>query len=95
MKVLDGQKTYRNMLSKGFTDAENKSNDHKRIEFWHQGKLSRARTKFSHNNQDLDTYLIGQISKQIGLTKPEFIEFAECTLSQGDYVTLLSNRSLL
>lgn len=95
MSVLDGKKTYKAMCSKGFTVTEQGGKDHKRIEFWHEGKLSRSRTKFSHNNQDLDDSLIGLISKQVGLTKKQFLAFAECTLTQEAYIEILRAQKLL
>ena len=95
MAPLDSKKTYNAMCSKGFKEAQNKSNDHKRIEFWHKGKLTRSRTKFSHNNQEIDDYLIREMSKQINLTKKQFIEFAKCTLSEDGYAEILRSQNLL
>lgn len=83
------------MCSKGFTEVEKGSKDHKRIEFWHDGKLTRSRTKFSHNNQDLNDSLVAMMSKQVGLTKKQFFEFAECTLKQAAYVEILREQNLL
>lgn len=95
MAVLDGKKTYKAMCSKGFKEAARGSKDHKRIEFWHDGKLTRSRTMFSHNNQDLNDSLIGMMAKQVKLTKQQFIQFAECTLTQEAYVEILRGQNLL
>jgi hypothetical protein len=95
MSSLDAKKSYKNMLSKGFVEVTYKSTDHKRIEFWHEGKLTRARTMFSHNNQDLNDYLIGQMSKQVCLTRNQFIEFANCTLSLENYVDILRSAKII
>lgn len=95
MSPLDSNKTYRALCRKGFMEAENKSKDHKRVEFWHNGKLTRSRTKFSHNGQELDDYLIREMSKQIYLTKKQFVSFAECTLSEAQYVEILKSQNVL
>lgn len=95
MAVLDGKKTYKAMCSKGFTETEQGGKDHKRIEFWHEGKLTRIRTMFSHNNQDLNDSLIALMSKQVYLTKREFLSFAECTLTQEAYIEILRAQKLL
>ena len=92
---LNGKNTLNALLRKGFVENENKSSDHKRIEFWHDGKLTRARTKFSHSGNELDDWLIGQVSKQICLTKQQFIDFAECKIDQNQYVEILKKGKIL
>jgi len=83
------------MVKKGFQEASNKSVDHKRIEFWHKGKLTRCRTKFSHNGEEINDWLISQMSKQVSLSKKQFIEFAKCTLSQDMYVEILKEKNII
>jgi hypothetical protein len=93
MAALDHGDTLSNLKKKGFKkDETHKSGDHVRLEFWHNGKLTRARTKLSHNREDLNDFLISQMSKQICLTKKEFIEFAKCDISQEDYENLLKSK---
>lgn len=93
--VLDSKDTYQKMLQKGFIKAPSKSPDHKWIEFWYDGKLTRAKTKFSHNGQDINDFLISQISKQICLTKGEFLKFIQCTISVDAYANILKERKFL
>ena len=95
MSPLDSRKTFKAMCSKGFKEAQHRSPDHKWIEFWHDGKLTRSRTKFSHNNQEINDYLIKEMSKQVNLSKKEFVDFAKCTLSQEGYVEILRSKNLL
>lgn len=83
------------MVKKGFQEATNKSVDHKRIEFWYDGKLTRCRTKFSHNSEDIGDWLISQMSKQVSLSKKQFIEFAKCTLSQEGYIKILKEKKII
>lgn len=95
MAVLDSRKTYNNLKKKGFIDADGKSQDHVRVEFWHDGKLTRCRTKLSHNGQEINDYLISQMSKQISLSKKEFIDFAECKLTHSEYIEILKAKNLI
>jgi hypothetical protein len=95
MSPLDAKKTLQNMLRKGFVETINKGKDHKRIEFWHNGKLTRARTKLSHNDQELNDYLIGMISKQICLSRAQFVKFAICHMSESDYIEALRSHNYI
>jgi hypothetical protein len=92
---LKSRETYNNMCSKGFRPSTSTNKDHIRIEFWHNDKLTPFKTKFSHNGQELDDYLLGKMSKQIGLGKKEFIEFAKCTLTEPEYVAKLQEQKRL
>lgn len=94
MAVLDHTKTLQNLKQKGFKETP-KSGDHIRVEFWYNGKLTRARTKFSHNKQDIDDYLISLMSKQICLTKSKFIDLARCPLSQAEYENILKSQGFI
>jgi len=95
MPALDPRKTLNNLKKKGFADAKNKSKDHIRLEFWHNGKLTRAHTKFSHNFQELNDFLIGQMSKQLCLSRRQFIDLSECPLNQKDYQKILKDQGFL
>jgi hypothetical protein len=95
MAVLDPKKTIKNLQKKGFTEPLNKSTDHIRLEFWHNGKLTRANTKLSHNNQDLNDFLISKMSKQVCLTKNQFIDLAECPLGQKEYEAILKEQGFI
>lgn len=87
--LLNKKKTLSNLKKKGFTDSVNRSGDHLYLDFFHEGKLI-LHTKVSHgSNKDIDDYLIKQMSVQCKLTKLQFKEFAECTLSAEQYVEIL------
>lgn len=94
MSVLDPRKTYQNLKKKGFTVCSNKSKDHKRLEFYHEGKFI-LQTKLSHGNQDIDDYLIKQMSVQCKLTKTEFMDLANCPMSKSVYLKILQSKNLL
>lgn len=96
MAALDSRETLSNLRKKGFTEsAIGKSKDHIRVEYIHEGKLTRINTKFSHDGQDINDYLISQMSKQIGLSKKEFKDFAKCLLSQSGYIDLLKSKNII
>ncbi len=95
MAQLDSKSTIKNLKKKGFKDAKDKSPDHIRLEFWYKGKLTRAKTKFSHNGQDINDFLIATISKQVCLTKSEFIDLAKCPLSLEKYTQILGEKNIL
>jgi hypothetical protein len=94
MAVLDGKKTEKNLKKKGFIEAINKSPDHIRLELYHQGKLVLG-TKLSHNGQDLNDFLIKQMSVQCKLNKEQFKDLANCPLSQEEYIDILREQGLI
>lgn len=93
MANLDSKKTIGNLMKKGFQKIESKS-DHIRLEFWHNGKATRIRTKLSHNGQDINDSLIGLMSKQIYLKNKQFIAFANCDVSQDEYIKILTDNKI-
>ncbi len=95
MAVLNAKKTEKNLKKKGFIEAINKSPDYIRLELYDQrGKLILA-TKLSHNGQDLNDYLIKQMSVQCKLNKEEFKNLALCPLSQEAYFAILTEQGLI
>lgn len=95
-KVLDKNKTIKNFEAKGFQKYESKSNDHLWLEFWHEGKMTIHRTKFSHGSgKDLNDFIISAISKQVSMTKPFLMEFAQCKKSQNEYIEQLKKAGKL
>lgn len=94
MSVLDPKETYKNLKKKGFVDAENKSDDHKRLELIHEGKFILS-TKLSHSNDDIRAPLIKQMSFQCKLTKNDFMDLCKCPLSREAYLMKLEKLGLL
>lgn len=94
MSTLDPHKTYKNLKKKGFVDSTNKSVDHKHLDFFYNGKFV-LHTKLSHNNKDLNDYLIKQMSTQCKLSKSEFMDLANCPLSQEKFLEILESKNLL
>lgn len=80
------------LKKKGF---EEYNLDHKYYIFMYNGKKTTLRTKLSHNHQDLNDYLISQMSKQLSLNKNEFCKLILCALSETEYIEILQAKGLL
>lgn len=91
MGALNTKKTVRNLLSKGFVKAHG---DHQFLEFWYNGKYV-LQTFCSHNNQDINDYLIIMMKNQCRLEKGDFLDLANCPLSREGYVTKLMERGVI
>ncbi|UPK72812.1 hypothetical protein [Chitinophaga filiformis] len=85
MAALQAQKTISNLLSKGFVKA---AGDHQYLEFWHNGKYV-LQTFCSHNGEDINDHLIAKMRKQCHLGKDDFLDLANCPLSEEAYVKKL------
>jgi hypothetical protein len=94
MSVLDSRKAFTNLRKKGFIESSTKSNDHKWLELYYQGKFI-LHTKLSHNNHDLGDYLIKQMSYQCHLQKDDFIDLVNCPLSKEEFFKILDRQGLL
>lgn len=87
--VLDKKTTYKNLKKKGFIDSETRSDDHKYLEYFHQGKLI-CYTKVSHGSKgEIDDYLIKQMYTQCLIDKNNFVDLVKCPLSAEGYLNLL------
>ena len=59
------------------------------------GKRSSVRTRISHGASEYGENLLGQMARQLGLSRTEFDDFIECPLSEEQYVDLLAERGRL
>lgn len=76
------------LSNKGFVP---RSGDH-RYFVYHalSGKKSLAKTKTSHGRGfELDDHLLGQMARQCGLARKEFLSLIDCPLDRAGYETLL------
>ena len=94
MAVLDAKKAYKNLKSKGFIDAPDRSDDHKYLELYQEDRLI-LYTKISHGEKDLGAFLIRQMSHQCKLSKSEFMDLANCPLSEKAYLQILKDKEIL
>jgi len=79
------------LRNKGFQQTE--GDHHYFIYHRKDGKKTLAKTKTSHGSKsDLDDYLLGQMAKQCSLTKPQFLELVDCTLTRDAYERVLEEK---
>jgi hypothetical protein len=83
------------LTGKGFTRRE--GDHHYFVYMTVQGQKSRAHTKTSHTPKmkEISDGLLGQMAKQCGLTKLEFLDLVDCPLSREAYEALLQKRNKL
>lgn len=70
---------------KGF---QKDNGDHLYYIYWNlSGKKTMKKTKMSHGSsyKTVGDSLLGQMAKQVGLTKKAFLELVDCTLDQAGY----------
>lgn len=91
MAVLKGKTTRQNLLKKGFKIA---NGHHHFFEFYYEDKLI-AKTRTSHNDQDIGEGLIDAMRKQCHVSANFFKEFAKCTKSEEDYVNELTQSGII
>ena len=89
---LKTQTIDRSLTSKGFEKIER---DHHYYHFKHDGRKTALTTKTSHGKSEIDDSLIALMSRQLKLSKKEFMTFVECRLSESDYIELMQQRGFL
>jgi hypothetical protein len=77
------------LLRKGFVEERR---DHKYFLFHVDGKKTSVFTFISHGEREANDWLLGQIARQLSLTKREMLRFIECPLSEAEYQDLLIDR---
>jgi hypothetical protein len=93
--VLEKRKAYSSLKRKGFVDAENRSDDHKYLEYYVDGRLI-LYTKVSHGGgKNLDSYLIRQMSSQCKLTKDQLANLVNCPMSKDEYLNIIKGNGAL
>ena len=73
------------LLQKGFIERPGRS-DHRVFLFLVGGKKTGTFTRMSHSSQkDIQRKLIGAMARQCHLTKAQFLDLVDCTMSKADY----------
>lgn len=91
MASLNANKTRQSLLKKGFKKYEG---DHHFFLYFYDGKLV-AKTKVSHNDQDIGDGLISKMYKQCKVSKNQFLDLINCPLDEAGYIDILKNQGLL
>lgn len=94
MAVLKRENIEKMLLKKCF--APSTSKDHRFYSFFDENGVLVARTKVSHGTKykDINDFLIVQMAKQCHLSKEEFLQLIDCSLSANEYRKLLEGRTV-
>jgi hypothetical protein len=78
------------LLRKGFSKDE--THHHQYIYHNIAGQKTTKRTRMSHgtSHKTIGDPLLGQMARQLGVVKKQFLELVDCTLDQQGYETLIS-----
>ena len=89
MTTLRTTKIERALLGRlGF---ESKAGRHRVFRLYLEGKLV-ARTYISHGQREVGSYHIGQMARQMRLSRREFLDAVKCPLTRDEYCGLLRQR---
>ena len=80
------------LTSKGFEAVET---HHTMLWLVVRGNRTGIHTWISHGTRKAEDWLLGQIARQIHLTKQELLKFIDCEIGADNYVTLMIERSHL
>ncbi len=77
------------LTSKGFPQD---NSHHEMYWLYHDGKKTSVRTRISHGATEYGDNLLGQMARQVGLTRPEFSDFIACPMTAARYTALVTER---
>lgn len=90
MTTLKVRTVLSGLEKKGFLESKARARDHKFLIFYVNGKKTSIYTKVSHGSNEIDDYLINQMSIQVRLEKKQFIDLVSCPFSVEDYLKELT-----
>lgn len=78
------------LTKKGFAQSKSKK-DHIYFHLIFEGKEYPIRTKVSHGSahSEIGEVLIGQMAKQMMLSRQQFLDFVKCQISKEAYIQIL------
>ncbi|MDU9376549.1 hypothetical protein McpSp1_11710 [Methanocorpusculaceae archaeon Sp1] len=85
MAVFKAKKVSAALEKKGFQKLSGNTN-HCRYEFYMNGKPSGVKTYLSHNKQEITGDLLAWMSKEMHLSKDEFLEVISCVIGYDELV---------
>ena len=91
MSTLKARQVEKALITK--LDFEQRDSHHRIYRLYLDGRLV-ARTFVSHGQRELTSYHIGQMAKQMRLSRREFLDAVECPLDREAYHTLIRQRLL-
>ncbi len=91
MIVFKDRQVRKSLEKKGFIQEPNKHHNYYYL-YDQDNKRTSINTHTSRNGQEIDDFLIGQMSKQLKLSKKEFIDLINCPLSYEKYIAILKEK---
>lgn len=83
----------KSLLLKGFQAS---NNHHKMFHYYSKdGKKTRINTKTSHGNKEISDPIVGQMARQLGLTKAQFDALVQCPLDRDEYEKILASSGVV
>ena len=84
----------RGLRRKGFRETDSR---HRKLEYYKlNGQEGGVNTLMSHGSErDLGDHLLGQMARQIHLTRRQFDDLIDCRLSQADYEAMLRRDGMI
>lgn len=81
------------LTKKGFT--EDVSKKHKKYAIIKNGKKTGINTHTSHGHKEIDDSMLSVIARQMKITRKELYRFADCTLTEDEYMKILIDKKEL
>lgn len=89
--VFSATQTKQSLLKKGFKID---NTHHHYYIYYYDGKIV-ARTKLSHNDQEVNDSLISKMRKQCQISKNDFINLINCPLDEKGYIEILKKQGTI
>jgi hypothetical protein len=89
--AFSANQTKQSLLKKGFK-IDNRH--HHYYTYYYEGKMV-ARTRLSHNDQEIHDGLISKMRRQCQISKEEFINLIKCPLDEKGYIEILKKQGII
>ncbi|MBT4526404.1 MAG: hypothetical protein HOC24_07630 [Deltaproteobacteria bacterium] len=90
--ILKHSEVESSLLRKGFQASGKK---HLMYYFYYKNKKTPVFTFLSHGKQDIDSYLISKMSKQVKLSKKDYLDLINCPLTKEKYTEKLKGLGVI
>lgn len=92
MASYSASQVEQSLRRKGFRQDERR---HHRFILYYNGKKQCVNTSTSHNRQEINDQLVNYMKGQMRLSKAEFCDFVECSLTFDKYIELLKQKKCI
>lgn len=89
MATIDKEKTLEHLKAIGFTDAQNKNDDHSYLDYYYEGNFILYVKVSDVSIKDTSSHQINKMAKQCRLSKDQFLELAKGVMNADQYIEIL------